>query len=335
MDTELLVDAGGVFSKFIVAIENLYHLNVSDNYYLKCIDQRAINSFGENPFDYILEQPSWYGKPVLDPNKFQRIQSQIYPTFDYSGTIEKSPKFSGMSKIAKSMKLNSEMKALMDQHTHLVSESVKTIGVHIRATDMHYGHRRLGTWNVDQYMAMVEYMLASLKQKKIDNVDIFIASDNEEGISKFVERFGKTNNVRFVPNLSNRVGGWNDDSGAFHLSNFTKREYWQDSFLEMYMLSLCNTLVVRTSNLNNFSRLYYNKDEEQEIIWLPFSNDPIWVRTIYPKILPDIPMTEEEKLMQRKIELEAAQMRAERLRKTERRYLYSEKMLGPDSNKNK
>jgi len=323
MNTELLVGGGGVFSKFIIAVENLHEIGVHEDYYLKCIDERAINVDGENPFYYILEEPEWYGMPVLDPNFFQRISAKVYPSFDMNHQIENSDKFLQMSNIAKAMKLNAEMKSLINEHSHLVSDSIPSVGVHIRATDMLYAHKRLGTWDFMHYDAMLKYTLSIMKRDGIDDVNIFVASDNQESIDEIVENFGTKYKVSFLPNLSNRVRGWGEDSSAFHLQNFTQRRYWQDSFLEMYMLSLCDNLLIRASNLNNFSRLYYSKNRKQNVIWLPWKNDPIWYRNIFPLILPERIMTPEEKeledKMRRRSEFLASQDRANALRENLRR----------------
>jgi len=257
MNIILDIDAGGVFSKLMFVVQNLSNLTY-DNAYLNCVDSRA-NCFG-NPFDYVFQQPSF------DWDECERIVARGYCTHTHLDPIENAFLFGKYKDIIKQYPFTDEMQNYIDQYKNLIS--TPTIGIHVRMTDMHIEHPKHGIYTIDHYLKIVEYY-SSLTEWEDSN--IFVASDNKESIYRFVDKFG--DRVRYVDNLM-RAESANENSIKMQLLNFPTKKWWMEAFLEMYLLSMCNLLICRSSNLTNVSKIYSNGT--QEWVWMPPDGAIFW-----------------------------------------------------------
>lgn len=238
---------GGVFSKFMFYVFNYpYQYQPSpnnDNIYLSSSDRRA-NKNG-NPFDFVFEQYTTDCIKTLCCGHQGNKDKNNQILMDYNlGKYKES---------VKALNFNQEMVKLIESEKHKVGQDV--LGVHVRVTDMNIIHGGYGIFTTQNYIDRI---------KQYDsNKKIFVASDNNESIEILKEEFG--DRVLYVENLS-RADRELDNTYSFQEDNISEKFLWQEAFLEMFLLSMCGSLLVRTSNLSNAAMIY--ADMEQNIDWL-------------------------------------------------------------------
>lgn len=316
------VSYGGVFSKIMMAIQGLAYLpDHYDNIYLNCIDARATKIC--NPFDYIFEQPK------LRPGKYEisdvnTLTCGKMTRHDFTCPIENFPLFRKYKESVKRLVINKEMQDLIDQHKHLVSDPI--IGVHIRMTDMHIHHENLGIYSVNNYLDFTKYHMAKAER---ENTNLFVASDNHESINAYIREYG--DRVKFVPNMW-RAAYANENTTHPQVARFSGKEMWQEAFLEMYLLSMCDTIICRTSDLSNVAKVYASKP--QEYVWLPTPEKHFWKNP--SRAIQKMRDEKESYRTEEEIkgeEFEESQSRFDRIRRTDRSDLYSRKILSGKLNK--
>lgn len=113
----------------------------------------------------------------------------------------------------------------------------RTLGVHIRLTDMNTGHGH-GVFSFGDFIKAIEEV-----RGEYDN--IFVACDNDESLQKIP-----------WPVISNAVIRYPyETADTEFLTDYYYKEIghpriWHDSFLEMICLSRCGGMIYRTSSLN-------------------------------------------------------------------------------------
>jgi hypothetical protein len=118
------------------------------------------------------------------------------------------------------------------------------LGVHIRLTDMNKWHPEHGIFNLSDFINKIDIELNEHEYDKI-----FIASDNHESLFKLRKIYGD----KIIYNADS-IRSEKETDGV--LTDFTNKKYWEDSFLDMLLLSECKTLIHRVSNVANFSKIY-------------------------------------------------------------------------------
>lgn len=230
------IDAGGIFSKYMFGIQNAINYDF-ESLYLNITDERTIS----NAFDFVLDQ------------KIQDISTTIscknLGTYDKKNPIEKSVNFNIYKELIKNIKIKKNILNKVDEYIKNLNIDENTIGVHVRLTDMNIHHEK--QYGVLTFENFVSNMTT-------DN-NYFIASDNHESIQKLNEIFG--NNIKYVPEMI-RCEKENDDSTILQIDNFKNEKFWVESFIEMLLLSKCNKIVCRTSNLINASIIHSNNIKE-------------------------------------------------------------------------
>jgi hypothetical protein len=236
------IDAGGIFSKMMFYFQNSVDFDL-DKVYLNCTDSRAVVD-GMNPFDFIFLQPE------LDES-FLIKNCQNILAHSYSNKIENSVYMDAYKNALKKISLNNEMIKIFQKHKSIILENMS--GVHIRLTDMNELHPEYGTHSFEDYRNVISELPGK----------VFVASDNKESINKLVSEFGEK--IVYIEN-NFRAENENDNIFQMQLDNFSNKNFWQESFLEMYLLSLCKTIVCKTSNLTNTAKIFATK--KQEYIWI-------------------------------------------------------------------
>ena len=234
---------GGIFSKFMFYVYNYIYIPEPDNIYIETSDDRA-NKI-ENPFNFIFQQNKLYNSRILNcghlgnKTKFDQIKNDT--NFNrYRNAVSK-------------LKFNEEFNSIINNNKWMVENDV--LGVHVRVTDMNLIHSEYGLYNTEDY-------INKIKNYPIDK-KIFIASDNYESISLIKNEFG--DRVLYVKEM-HRAEKENDNTYFFQENNLSEKFLWQEAFLDMILLSMCSSMIIRTSNLANVAMLYAKK--EQIVDWL-------------------------------------------------------------------
>ena len=115
----------------------------------------------------------------------------------------------------------------------------ETLGVHVRLTDMNFGHPEYGVRTIQDYIKAIEEVHHKYK-------NIFVSSDNFQSAKKLKDIYG--DKLFLVPCLTfkNKI----EDDGWFLVK--TKKfadipEAWFEVFLETFLLSKCGFLIGRNS----------------------------------------------------------------------------------------
>ena len=238
------IHAGGIFSKYITGLQNILIIDKNcDNVYLKNIDPRFIKEPNHNAFDYILEQ-------TMDDSYESYEASHDYPQYDNRNPVEACENFNSLREIVKKIKIKdsilNKVKSLSDE----LNINNKTLGIHVRLTDMNIHHPQYGVLHSDDYIKIIDQI-----HHNYDN--IFVASDNIESIEKLKNRFD--NKISFVKDM---IRGSTETQNTFSLwlKHGKDERIWEEIFIEMLLLSKCGSLVCRTSNVNNITLLYADQN---------------------------------------------------------------------------
>jgi len=233
---------GGVFSKFMVAIQSILASvpdpNIIKNIYIDIdwdrVDPVRQKSMDSNPFDYVLNQNN---ELVFD----KIILAKPHPCYT---DINNHPHLVKLRIICGKIKIKKNVK------DKAISVGGDTLGVHIRLTDMNTHHPNYGVANTEGYINKIENVLTSEYSK-----EIFVASDNVESLDKINDKFKTISNT-----TSNRSNEENKGHNYInYLRNVSANEsLWVDSFVEMFSLSQCSEIIYRVSNLNNASVIFSN-----------------------------------------------------------------------------
>lgn len=230
------IDAGGIFSKYMFGIQNAIKYDF-ESFYLNIIDERT----NSNAFDFVLNQK------IQD--MFTTISCKNLGTYSKKNPIEKSINFNIYKELVKKIEIKKNILNKVDKYVKNLNIDENTIGVHIRLTDMNIHHEsQYGTLTLESF-------ISNMSADK----NYFIASDNHESIQKLKEIFG--NNIKYVPKMI-RCEKETDDSTILQIDNFKNKKFWIESFIEMLLLSKCNKIVCRTSNLVNASIIHSNSIKE-------------------------------------------------------------------------
>jgi hypothetical protein len=252
MNIKLITYGGGIFSKFMLAIQfinskiddvdkiNEIYLDIDRNVpkgKLGPLHESWMSAVGENnPFDYVLDQ---------NPNcTFDEVLCLPIPHgFASYSNINEAPELHRLKTIVSKLKIKDNVL------NKLKPIKGKVLGVHIRLTDMEIWHPEHGTGITTN--TFYEATKNIIERESFDS--IFVSSDNDESIEYFKQKMDIVYN-----DVGNRVK-WAGDSRnqtGMQLNRSGDEDFWIDTFLEMLSLSECNTLIYRVSNLNNASVLF-------------------------------------------------------------------------------
>jgi len=228
----LNVDGGGVFSKYMLCVQNLVSINF-DKVYLNTLDNRT----NSNIFDSILKQNLYV--------EFSNIQINSIASYSSTNKIELSNNFHKYKEIVSKFEFRDELLNKIKKYEEELNITENTIGVHIRLTDMNIHHV-----NDYGYSSFDDYLKYFSK-----DYDFFVASDNKESLKKLVDIYG--DKIKYIPNF---IRGENEkeDTYELQLTNFKNPSFWEEAFIEMFLLSKCGSLICRSSNLSNASIIHSN-----------------------------------------------------------------------------
>ena len=227
MNINCYVQGGGIFSK-LNEINNINIINKDDRIDLSI-----------NPFKYIYIQ-----NEIITNLNINCVPIRAYHNIIPNEDLIKL-------KIVKSkLIINDNIIKKYNEIKNNLSLNASYLGVHIRLTDMNKIHPEHGIYSFNDYVNSInEEMKCNIYDK------IFVASDNRESIFKLKKIYG---NMIISYDDFLRVNGENDDISNLILSNFNNINFWEDTFIEMLLLSECGTLIHRVSNFANMTKIYAN-----------------------------------------------------------------------------
>jgi hypothetical protein len=240
---------GGIFSTFTIAIqqilEDIPNVNDINNIYIELDKDRytysenILNSVTEtstrNPFDYVLDQINLNPDITLNANFIKTYLNHN----DLYGTEE----LKNLQIICSKIKIK---KNILDKIKSNINE--KTLGVHVRLTDMLDHHLELHNGGSTQ--DYIDSIKSIIIENEIEN--IFVSSDNEFSLHILKENFDILHNE--VNNINKTEFG--GDYFKYQLDNIHLEYFWVDSFVDMMSLSRCGVLLYKLSNLNNTSLFF-------------------------------------------------------------------------------
>jgi hypothetical protein len=240
---------GGPFSQFMVALQSINDVHKND---LDKIDNIYIDTdmVSINPFNYVLEQNSeMLFDSIVNCRESHHRREQNKGILEYTDLFNiNNGDLENLKKIIKKIKIKN---TVTDKLNTL---NDRTLGVHIRLTDMNSIHPIHGIFTINDYISKIKTVLKG--DPTLNN--IFISSDNDESISKIISIF--SNHTITYNTVSNRSVKEDDTSYmSYQTKSFSSEMFWVDSFLEMLSLSLCDELIYRVSNLNNSSVIFSEK----------------------------------------------------------------------------
>ena len=108
----------------------------------------------------------------------------------------------------------------------------------------------------DDYGSLVfEDFLNEIKKLKEDGKKIFVASDNNESLLKLKSLYN--DDIVYVDGFL-RGETENEDTLLLQTNHLKDVTFWEEAFIDMLLLSKCETLICRSSNFNNASIIYSN-----------------------------------------------------------------------------
>jgi hypothetical protein len=163
------------------------------------------------------------------------------------GDIEKYESFARLKEICSKINIKKKITDVLDSYSPVVNG--KTLGVHVRTSDMNLVHPEYGNFTTSDYIMKIHEII------RIENINnIFVASDNEESIELISKEF--KNVVSYPCKFREKKEVFYNDH--MHVENFHNPLLWEEAFIEMLLLSRCGQLLCRVSNLANASILFSN-----------------------------------------------------------------------------
>ena len=199
-----------------------------------------------NMMDFIFDQPKRTEEYTRQadyrgPSSIENINEQLIVEAN-------QPDILFLRKLTRKLKFNKRIKNLIKIEESKI-DFKNSLGVHLRLTDMNWLHKEHGEVNFNDFAKNINLILE--EHPEINT--IFVASDNNESIDKLVRRY--KDRIKFIPNLI-RTELENSNSFELQRKNMHTKTFWEESFLDMMMLSKCKYLLHRTSNLANAALLF-------------------------------------------------------------------------------
>lgn len=251
--------AGGLFSHYGILLESISEwvrkgiITESDSLYIESLTRAPTNKksrnrrmtrlehVGFNVFDSIFDQNIERITRVLTTNQ----EHPIHPH-------EFEPKKERYQELSKQfLKIHPDLIKRVESFVseHFVEN--KTLGVHVRITDMNRGHKELGNVYFEDFKTKIDEILATNDIEKI-----FVASDNDESIDKLINIY-KDKICYFKSPF--RVKLETDDKLKFSSMKqyMSTPNFFKDAMTDALLLSHCDITCGRVSLFNWGSQTFH------------------------------------------------------------------------------
>ena len=267
---KFLANGGGVFSKFLqCAVIPLADVDF-DNVYLKVCDLPTVDNGISSSVDLLtashLMACDYHVDPydalfnyVLDQSADGYVDQGILPIgtlYDVGNKIEHSPRFQDYKNVVSRIKIKPQLLQEIELRSVGVDWS-RTLGVHVRLNAV--DNARPNPVTLDQYCIQIDYCLENYPYQHI-----FVATDTNNVIGRLVDIYGTkiiTNQNFHRPDVEDTWGVY-----AWEVTNYFKRFYWWEAFVDCLMLAKARGLICRISNFSNAAIVFGNYEEIQRII---------------------------------------------------------------------
>jgi len=247
MNVLVKTDGGGIFSTFTIAIQQILKdiPNVEDikTIYIELdlgryrYSKNILGSPIQNPYDYVLDQKK------INPDI--TLIANFINTYNNHNDLYHTEDLRKLQIICSKIKIKENV---LNKINPNINE--KTLGVHVRLTDMLEYHIDIHKGGSTQ--DYIESIKTIINENNIEN--IFVSSDNQYSLNLLKENFDIIHNE--VTNINTTEFGGNYIN--YQIDNIHLEYFWVDSFVDMISLSKCGILLHKLSSLNNIS-LYFSK----------------------------------------------------------------------------
>lgn len=226
------VAVGGVFSKFMYVVQNAQIINPDfKSLYIQNIDGRSLVN-EENIFNNIFDQK-------IEDNQVSYNCVAVHSYSKFS-PIELSTNLNDYKKIVSKLRFTENFNRKFNSYLEKLNIDENYIGVHIRLCDMNIHHG-------DAYGTLVfEDFLNEIQKLKEEGKKIFVASDNNESLSKLKSLYN--DDIVYADGFL-RGETETEDTLILQANHFKDVRLWEEAFIEMLPLSKCGTLICRSSNV--------------------------------------------------------------------------------------
>lgn len=266
-----VIPGGGPFSRMLqcgiipladIEFDNVY-LTLSafdedtnnDEYLQEAVDHIVRNRtymqmYGiDRPYEHIIGY-------VLDQSVDSSYSYQGYlpigKMYDRNSPIESSVRLADYRRVVNKLHIQNEIKTRVDDLCQLVNINKETLGVHVRLTTMSV-HTNYMPVTIEDYFRTVD------RELETGNYNgLYVATDNVESLVKMEQRYASV--IRYYPNLLRlpteeikNVSEW-----SWEYDMFFRKQFWQESFMEVLTLARCGALVCRDSNFSNAAVVFSN-----------------------------------------------------------------------------
>lgn len=224
----------------------------SKNY---CYAEKEKVNGTDNPFEYYFEQPNslkyeeaFSGKNVIFSRSAHSDMVEILNRRCFSYEISDAYIEYMAMIVAKYMKYNASTKEYLDAEVKKIFGNGKVLGVHYRGTDFR------NNYNNHPICIEIENEIEKVKEL-IDGKDydrIFLATDEEEALMKFVKVFG--DKVLYYKD----VYRGNEKTSVAFSENQRKNHHYHlglEVLRDMYTLAKCDGLIAGMSQVSNIARI--------------------------------------------------------------------------------
>jgi len=254
-----LPPVGGLSSQIHMGLCILLKGDFSNHYNIYGIKQFKLNItndlFNLDFFDKIYEYDDNQDTIYLSDDDITTSYSNYIDAYDNQKNIKESNYLINLNKLRPNIQL------MISDYLHRYSISNKTLGVHIRLTDMNKVHGdQHGIRSYEDYLEKIKDVLS--ENDSIEN--IFLSSDNNESIEKLIKDLPNIKINYIADNL--RCDYENSDNLKLQIYNLKNDDYVISCFIDMYLLSKCAYLVHRISGFSLCSILYSNTHKKTYLI---------------------------------------------------------------------
>lgn len=186
-----------------------------------------------NPFDFVLIQN--------DPGEAESYNKHAS---HFLNCDEKM--LDQYASIVSKIKFKKELMDLVDHYTRKFQIDENTVGVHYRLTDLNRIHPQYGEVYFEDYKNCLEGVIQ-------DDHKLFVASDNEESITKVLSVY--KDKVTYVPDLLRSKNQYCTEHTAMQEREILKDTLIKESFLEALLLSRCGVFLYRSSTMSVFVKV--------------------------------------------------------------------------------
>ena len=230
----------GIFSQFMMMVGNITNSDIEEIYF-----DAMNNKIEKNPFDWVFDQ--YYNESFIN------LECQHYGVYTDNnsnglGPIENSLNYNNYKYALSKIKFKKNILDFINNNTKDFNQNC--LGVHIRLGDMNILHPQYGNLKTDDYVNKIKNIFEK------ENFDrIFVASDNEKSLDVLQNEFNSQ--LLFIPDM---IREENDNFNSFRLQKeqLNNNIFWEEAFIECLLLSRCNQLLCRVSNLANATIIFSN-----------------------------------------------------------------------------